>query len=332
MRHAAMDCWGRKYNEDEPRDDHGRWTDGGGGGGSLGGGTGGGGGGSGSDTSATGAESRPATALAQASEASDPLPTTPAGVSALGAQIASDHGATEALSVAKGKLAALNGYSTDGPVANGGFMQPDGTYTPERAALHRSMINKLFSDANVAAATPDAGTAPTMTVLGGRGGSGKSWFTKKGGPVDTSHAILIDADGFKAALPEYQGWNAAALHEESDHLVNMAATEAVALKVNVIHDATLRSFSGVSARVANYQAAGFQVQGYYMYTAPQVATGRAMQRFVHGGPTGRFVPPEVILGNTQNERNFDQLIPHFSKWAVYDNNGASPVHVASGGG
>ena len=31
-------------------------------------------------------------------------------------------------------------------------------------------------------------------MLGGRGGSGKSWLTGEHGPVDESKAILIDAD------------------------------------------------------------------------------------------------------------------------------------------
>jgi hypothetical protein len=53
-------------------------------------------------------------------------------------------------------------------------------------------------------------------------------------------------------------------------------------------------------------------------------------RFVKGGPNGRFVPPEVIMANTDNEKNFDAVIPFLKKWSVYNNNnsGEGPVKVA----
>jgi hypothetical protein len=43
---------------------------------------------------------------------------------------------------------------------------------------------------------------------------------------------------------------------------------------------------------------------------------------------GRFVPPEVILGNVDNEKNFDTLIPKFRHWSVFDNSGTSAQFVA----
>ena len=54
------------------------------------------------------------------------------------------------------KLAALNGYSTHLPVSEGGFMQPDGRYTPEREAVHDRLLAKLFTPEAIARATPRA--------------------------------------------------------------------------------------------------------------------------------------------------------------------------------
>jgi hypothetical protein len=49
----------------------------------------------------------------------------------------------------------------------------------------------------------------------------------------------------------------------------------------------------------------------------KTATARAMSRFKRGNEKdgkGRFVPPEVVMGNTDNEANFDKAIPLFAKW------------------
>jgi len=69
-----------------------------------------------------------------------------------------------------------------------------------------------------------------------------------------------------------------------------------------------------------------------MCASPEEATGRALGRFVRGGEKGRYVPPAVILGNTQNERNFDKMEAGFSHWRIYDNNvkGRSPRLVSQG--
>src|SRR5262249_5195720 len=124
----------------------------------------------------------------------------PAGTAAKGAE-------------ADAKLAKT--VSTDKLVSEGGFKLPDGTYTPERTAGHNKILNDIFTAEAVARATPPEGQKPTITFLGGRGGSGKSWFTREGGAVDAKHAIVLNSDDIKAALPEYRGWNAGQLHEES---------------------------------------------------------------------------------------------------------------------
>jgi hypothetical protein len=78
------------------------------------------------------------------------------------------------------------------------------------------------------------------------------------------------------------------------------------------------------------------LNGYYMHAPPDVATERALERFKRGNEKngkGRYVPPDYILGATENEKHFDEYIPAFRKWGVYDNNtggGGAPRHVASG--
>jgi predicted ABC-type ATPase len=181
-----------------------------------------------------------------------------------------------------------------------------------------------------------------MIVLGGRGGSGKSFFTTKGaGPIDESKFIVIDSDKFKSQLPEYKGWNAALLHDECDTLVELAQQRAQKYGLNVLHDATIKNEEGVAMRVADYKGKGYRIEGHYMFCPPEEAAKRATGRFVSGGQKaaaagkqgelGRFVPPEVVLGNRANERNFDKLTKAFDDWSVYDNSvmGGAPKFVAN---
>lgn len=252
---------------------------------------------------------------------------------AIGARIAESVGVSQMLDEVAGKLA--KGVPTSASKADGGHIGPDGKWTEERAALHEKLLTDLFSASAIKNATPFPTQKPTVALLGGRGGSGKSWLTGKDGPVDKSKSILIDADSFKQALPEYEGWNAALLHEESDYLVNRSAEIASELGLNVIFDATLKSESTVLKRIEQFTDT-HDVHGYYMFASPETACARAMMRFKRGTEKdgkGRYVPPEVIMANRDNEKNFDAAIPKFAKWGVYDNNsGSGPQHVASGGG
>lgn len=233
--------------------------------------------------------------------------------------VAAFPGGAEAIARTRARLAEV--VPTDALVSEGGFKNPDGTYTAEREALHRQIAASFFPPEKVAAAMPAPGERPVLVMLGGRGGSGKSWLTGEHGPVDESKAILLDSDAIKAMLPGYEGWNASTFHEESSHILNMADQRSLALGVNVIHDATLKSEATAVMRMAAYESAGYEVEGYYMYAAPETAATRAMSRYSKKGTfTGRFVPPEIILGNTKNEANFDKLSGGFRKWAVYDNN------------
>jgi len=216
------------------------------------------------------------------------------------------------------------------------YMTADGKWTPERAALHQQLLDKVFTDEAIARATPAAGEKPTMTMLGGRGGSGKSFLTSDLGPVDRSKNIIIDADWFKSQLPGYEGWNAGLFHEESSHLVDLAGKSAQSMGLNVVFDVTMKTDASAIRRVADFADRGYKIEGHYMFAAPQTAASRAIHRFYQGGKAnGRYVPPKIVLANTNNERNFDRLIPTFEKWTVYDNQttsrGEKPKLVAKGG-
>jgi predicted ABC-type ATPase len=214
-------------------------------------------------------------------------------------------------------------------VKDGGFVRDNGTYTPEREALHKQLLDHIFSTPAIAAATPPAGQKPTAILFGGRPGSGKSLLTAKDGPLSIQNAIVLDPDHFKQQLPEYKGWNATLLHEESSHLTHLAANRAQALGLNVVFDQTMRTQSTPEGWIKQFEGT-HDIHGVFLHTPPQEAAARALGRFAQ---TGRFVDPDFILGQRENEQNFDKLIPHMKTWRVYDNSGQGehPYLYAKGG-
>lgn len=203
-----------------------------------------------------------------------------------------------------------------------------GVYTAERQALHDAIIEKIFTAEAIERATPGADEDPTLVFLGGRGGAGKSWFSRAAdSPIDAKKFLYLNSDDIKEALPEYEGWNAALVHEESSDILSRANHIARSAGLNVIVDATMRSSGSISRELDKYEDAGYRAEGYFMHTAPQVSAVRALGRFVS---SGRYVPPAYVLSSTTNEATFDSMTNRFERWAVYDNNtNAGPVRVVN---
>lgn len=244
--------------------------------------------------------------------------------------VASVPGAASAIEAVEKRLAT--GIPTSAPVEAGGHIQADGTYTEERQAIHEAIIRHVFTDANVSAATPKEGEKPTMTILGGRGGSGKSWFTKSG---LVQNAININPDDLQELLPGYEPWKAALYHDEAVDIVSLVDKVARDAGLNVVHDATMRRAEKSEKMVKAYSEAGYNVVGYYMFLPPQTSTkrtfaDRAIDRFMNP-QNGRYVPPSYLMSSVTNEKTFDHLKPYFDKWAIYENMGKEPKLYAEGG-
>jgi predicted ABC-type ATPase len=265
---------------------------------------------------------------------------TPASVLAsfppdTGAKIAATQKRLEAL-VATDKLHSVNGV-----------------YSAEREALHNRILYEgvhgfdpetggkrfyppLIDRDRVAAARPMNGGQPTFTILGGRGGSGKSAFDGVRFPdarvYDREKVLLFDADVIKHMLPEFEGFNANQVHEESSFILGRAIDRAKALRANIVLDGTLKSRDSALNNVLSFQNDGYRVEAHYMHLPREEAAKRAVARYL--GPTGRYVPPEVILGNVRNEANFDEIARIVDDWSFRDNNvprGQPPKLIARKG-
>ena len=203
-----------------------------------------------------------------------------------------------------------------------------GTYTEERTQLHIKIMDKFLSPDAVKAARPQPGEAKIFTILGGRGGSGKSWF--KGKTYDPDKAIVLDADEIKGMLPEYEGWNAHQLHEESSDLFDQITRRATMLGLNIVHDATMKTGHKAVKIAQRFKDNGYQVEAHYMHLPRQEAAKRAVSRFL--GKSGRYVPIEVVLSNVSNESSFDGVRELADKWSFYDNNvskGHEPILISA---
>lgn len=209
----------------------------------------------------------------------------------------------------------------------------DGTggYTPERTELHAEIINHYME--RMQDYIPEDGV-PTLTVLGGRGGSGKSNFDKSSneefGVYDRKTSLVVDSDEIKALLPEYDPTKAYLVHDESSYIADSIVMMASYMRANVVLDITLKSDH--TDKVLEFRDRGYKVSANFMHLPPEVAVVNALHRSeksltTHNPVTGakrsfehgRLVPPGVVLSNVNNEKNFDKLIPLADSWSVVRN-------------
>lgn len=224
-------------------------------------------------------------------------------------------------------------YKKGGQFVNGEYK--GGEYTPERYAVQQKIILKAFEGWENK--VPKDGE-PKLVILGGRGGSGKSHFTKgENAQYPKDKFVVIDPDAFKESLPEYKnlvdsgdkyaGLNAWEVHEESSDMKKRALGMAKELGVNVVLDGTLSKYGSVKKVIDEFREAGYDVEGAYMHLPREKSTARGILR----GMMGRFVPVGQLLAMRENEDVFEQLMPEFSKWTIYDNDvqfGEEPKLVA----
>ncbi|MDR2701106.1 MAG: zeta toxin family protein [Spirochaetaceae bacterium] len=206
-------------------------------------------------------------------------------------------------------------------------------YKEVREKLHGAIMQTLLAPDKIRMAKPDPNSEPTFTILGGRGGSGKSWF--KGKVYDPAKCVVLDADEIKAMLPEYQGWNAQDVHEESSDILEQMIGMCIREGLNVVLDATMKTADSAIAKVLRFKSAGYKVEAHYMHLPSQEAAKRAIGRFKgeNGDYTGRYVPVNIILKNTTNEDSFDQVRRMADKWSFRDSNGKKgeqPILISEG--
>lgn len=135
-----------------------------------------------------------------------------------------------------------------------------------------------------------------MDIVIGLPGSGKSSvYTERLSQEYKSR--VIDTDDFRAYIPEYNGSNAAVVHEEASLIRNRVLSEALDNGDNV-----LLSTIGANAEKLEAQIEGFKADGYEVYLhlnelPNSKSLARAIGRYIaEDGSLGRYVSPELIAG------------------------------------
>lgn len=209
----------------------------------------------------------------------------------------------------------------------------NGKWTAEREKLHKEIISKILTPEKVKACKPKNGEKPKFVMFGGRGGSGKSWFTDKerakteGRQVmfDSDNYLILDADEIKKTIPEFKGWNAGEVHEESSYLNNKIKSMAMSLGLNIIIDGTMnynpKKPDKVKAEMLDAKSKGYSLEAHYMFTPIQKSCVNAMNRFKtkKGDYSGRLVPTDILLGMQDNEKSFDSVKDIVDDWSFRDN-------------
>ena len=206
-------------------------------------------------------------------------------------------------------------------------------YTENREKLHGAIMQALLAPDKIRAAKPALGESPTFMILGGRGGSGKSWFKDK--LYDPLKYVILDADEIKTMLPEYNGWNAQDVHEESSDILEQMVCMCIREGLNFVLDGTMKTAKSALGRILRVQSAGYKTEAHYMHLPAQEAAKRAVGRYMGENKdfSGRYVPVHRVLENTTNEDSFDQVRKLVDKWSFRDNNvkrGKQPILISEG--
>lgn len=169
-----------------------------------------------------------------------------------------------------------------------------GKLTPERQALHDEIVGKLLNPEAKAA----EGTRPKAFFIIGAPASGKTAGSAAMAERLGVKFTVVNPDEAKVHLPEYAGWNAGAVHEESAHIAERVQYEAIKAKHNVMVDITGKNDEKTLASAEKFAKEGYDVHVAYVQLPNDKTAMRAWDRFASNAygkdpakPPGRFVPP-----------------------------------------
>lgn len=221
----------------------------------------------------------------------------------------------------------------DGADSLARFQRADGTFTPERQALHDALVNQALRGQRPASGQP------IVNVLGGGPASGKSVTLKAMG--DAAKGVTIDVDEIRQKLPEYKAMSAAGqvveaapyVHEESSLIGKRIQGEAVARGFSFVADGTGDSgIEKLAGKVAQYRSGGARIIARYVTVDTDEAIRRADAR---GVKTGRYVPHTVIRDTHADvSRTFEAAIERgiFDEFELWDTNFQPSRKIVEGRG
>lgn len=214
------------------------------------------------------------------------------------------------------------------------YLLADGSFTPERQALHDKIVEDAVKD------IPPAQGTPRFFMLGGGPASGKSMALASGAIGDdvpnADEAVFINADDIKTLLPEgaemladgNPDW-AAYTHEESSYLAKRIQAAAIERKQDFVLDGTGdNSPQSVLAKINAARDQGYEVDSVYVTCDTDTAVQRANDR---GDQTGRYVAEPIVRATHRAVSEvYPQVAKEFDHTELVDTNGGSPRLIARG--
>jgi predicted ABC-type ATPase len=139
------------------------------------------------------------------------------------------------------------------------------------------------------------------------------------GMVGDAKLATINADDVKAALPEYSGWNAGALHEESSDVVEgMMVPRAIAGNHNMLIDITGTNSAKMDKMATALGQRGYDVHVVDITIPTELSIQRVNERFQR---SGRFVNLDYARGiNHKPDMTYTALKsnPYIKDWEQVD--------------
>ena len=224
------------------------------------------------------------------------------------------------------------------------YIDANGNLSPERQAIHDSIIHDFFADK-----VPAKGKR-TLLMSGGGPASGKSFVAN--GALDTweeNETVKIDSDDFKNYLPGYAEMAknddkaARYYHAESSVLAMRAYQFGAENGVNMIFDGTGDgSVEEMKEKIDIARNAGYEVNAQYVTVDTEEAVKRNKQRYLddmedYKAGKNPYMPrkvPDIYVRSCHSHVSdiSMQIADQFDSLEIYDNNGpkgSKPVKIAT---
>ncbi len=135
-----------------------------------------------------------------------------------------------------------------------------------------------------------------MDIVIGLPGSGKSSvYTER---LSQEHqSRVIDTDDFREYIPEYNGRNAALVHEEASSIKDSVMETALDNGDNILLSTIGANAKSLEAKIKAYKEEGYLVYLHLNELPNNKSVARAIGRYVgEDGTLGRYVAPDLIAG------------------------------------